>query len=580
MKQNVQRKTSIIFPSVVSAAALILFSAIETTGFVAPSIAWLAPSTAWQGRRGFTLSSTIESRETVESFTVEPLRVEHKARRRVAGAQRASMAGAVSWSKTVESSTVETSTVEPPSAEPSTVEPLSVEQKAKGSGGTITWSKTAEAQRHKYAYLPASMQKPRTKAKSGSESVTWSLGRMGQAPLLTAKQELTLGARCQRLSRQEEVKVDLRRSLGRGPTVLEWASASNFTRLYTKAFQAEALRAGVPPPPGVPQDDEVARAFRNELSANRAAKEQLVNANMRLVVSIARRYQKLGVSLQDLVQEGSLGLIRAAEKYDPSRGFRFSTYASWWVQQSVFRAVAFQSRIIRLPMHVHNLLNRVRAAKKELWHEMGASPSDEDVAERVGIPVTKLKSMLQANRPTFSSSHNARLRASRGSSSGGTFEAVTSIEDSLAKGKTLENHQNPVEYVDGALFRSEMTSLLSALDEDERFVVTLRYGLGVPRRLTMNQIAELAGTERVWVKKMEQRALRKMRRPHHMMNLRPFSVDKKALDEAMCDQDRMMHYRPTWQDGTEMTDEELPDWEQLRETSLGEMEVKEDTAGV
>lgn len=402
--------------------------------------------------------------------------------------------------------------------------------------------------------------KPKAVQQRSSDSMQWSLQRMGEAPLLTAEQEMALGTRCMRLSLQERAKVDLEKTLGRTPTMLEWAKASNFTQEYTAAaFRPKTKKNSRV---ATPKNVQVVQAFQSELKANRAAKEQLVNANMRLVVSIARRYQSLGVTLQDLVQEGCLGLIRAAEKFDPDRGFRFSTYASWWVQQSVFRALAFQSRVIRLPMHVHNALNRERAARKQLYLETGMAPSDEDVAERVGVPLPKLKALLKAGQPTHSSSQTTTAQTSRGSGAGGTFETTTSLE----AGSSLHNpdNQTPDDFVDDAMFRLEMARILDALDDDERFVVSLRYGFGVPQRLSLVKIAELSGMERVWVRMVEQRALRKLRRPHYLMKLRPFSADKEALDAALEDQDRLLHYRPKWQDGTEMSPEDLPNWEELR----------------
>ena len=192
------------------------------------------------------------------------------------------------------------------------------------------------------------------KAVRASESLSWTLQRMGEAPLLTAAQELDLGARCLALGEQVEARRAAAASLGREPSGLEWAVAANFTGAKS-ALMALQRCAAAAAAASVAHDDNgdvdaaaaraaavraanqarlkadaVAVAFAVDHASNRAAKEELLNANMRLVVSIARRYQNLGVSLQDLVQEGCLGLIRAAEKYDPARGFRFATYASWY----------------------------------------------------------------------------------------------------------------------------------------------------------------------------------------------------------------------------------------------------------
>jgi RNA polymerase sigma factor (sigma-70 family) len=359
-------------------------------------------------------------------------------------------------------------------------------------------------------------------------------------PLLTSVEEAMLGHRCMRLSTLLQCRVSLAQLLGREPSAAEWARAGNVTARTGGAASGSPASAAA-------QDAALERALERELEACRLAKEKLVNANLRLVVSIARRYQNIGVGLQDLVQEGSLGLIRAAEKYDPTRGFRFSTYASWWVQQAVFRSVAFHSRTIRLPMHVHNLLNKARAVRKEMAAEGGgAAPTNAALAARLGLPLDKLEFVLEAGRGTLSSSQALKLQAKRGSGSGASFETAGSIEDGGGQRVArVQVHEEPEEYVEGAIFRSEMSQALSVLNEDERFVLALRYGLGVQRRHSMAQIAEIAGTGKVWVKKMEQRALRKLRRPHHQMKLRPFSSDGRALEEAVHDQDRVLHYAPT-----------------------------------
>ena len=213
----------------------------------------------------------------------------------------------------------------------------------------------------------------------------------------------------------------------------------------------------------------------------------------------------------------------------------------------MFRAVAFQSRIIRLPMHIHNLLNRARNTRKDMFMETGVIPSDVELAERLGVSADKLRLVLTSSKRTYSSSAPLKMRRRRGA--GSSVESDLSFEDTWASQQAHCSNmgQNddplPEDFVEELLFRSEIYDVLDVLDDDERFVVTLRYGLGVPRRLSMAQIADMAGMCKVWVKKMEQRALRKLRRPHHQMKLRPFSIDRGQLDSAVKDLGHNIAYR-------------------------------------
>lgn len=243
---------------------------------------------------------------------------------------------------------------------------------------------------------------------------------MAEAPLLTSSEEVVLGKKIQQLNAWEAVRNTLYEEAGGvvAPTATSGAlggSNANGKSAYAADMDAkvslEAWAKAVEFEGDVPEFQRLVLEYRH-------AKDVMINSNMRLVISIARRYQHLGVSLQDLIQEGSLGLIRASEKFDPSRGFRFSTYASWWIQQAVFRSIAFHSRIIRLPMHVHNMLNRVRNTRKEIFMETGRVPSEEELAVRLDVPLDKLRLVMRSSRRIYSSNAPVQAKKRRGSGAG------------------------------------------------------------------------------------------------------------------------------------------------------------------
>ena len=195
----------------------------------------------------------------------------------------------------------------------------------------------------------------------------------GKAPL-RGDEEVDLARKMQVRVAYIRVKYLAREALGRDPTHREWADVLGIS---DKAL-AEALTAAAD------------------------AKTTMIRANMRLVMSIVRRYLSRGVQLKDLLQEGMNGLTRAAEKFDPDRGFKFSTYATWWIKQSVMRAVADQSRVVRLPVHVHDLLNQIGRAERELSAQLGRQPTEAEIAARVDIPQRKLQFLRERTQHTLS----------------------------------------------------------------------------------------------------------------------------------------------------------------------------------
>ena len=255
--------------------------------------------------------------------------------------------------------------------------------------------------------------------------------------------------------------------------------------------------------------------FVEMMMTAREAKQQMVQSNMRLVVSIARKYSNVGVGLQDLIQEGSLGLSRAAEKFEPKRGFKFSTYASWWIQQSVFRSIAYHSRTIRLPVHIHTLLNRVRRIRNALQSELGRAPTNDEIAEQLGMTTQKYNKMIRLTKRSIS------LETPKYQSNPKDLghESSDLLGETIAS-TTLEDESSPETKVDHTLFHQDLKKMMTILDEDERTVITARYGLADGLTRTVTAVAAQMKQSKAWVRSQECRALRKLRRPWYEKKLK------------------------------------------------------------
>lgn len=246
------------------------------------------------------------------------------------------------------------------------------------------------------------------------------------------------------------------------------------------------------------------------------AKQRMVSSNMRLVLSISRKYANVGVNLQDLVQEGSLGLSRAAEKFEPKKGFKFSTYASWWIQQAVFRSIAYHSRTIRLPVHVHNLLNRIRKIRKNLEQELGRPPTAEEMAKQMDMSVSKYNKMMRLTRRSIS------LETPKYKQNPKDFghEGDDLLRDTIDSARVLPDECTPEKGVDRGLLHDDLKEMLSILEEDERRVISARYGLDDGLSRTVTAVAAQMMMPKAWVRSKECRALRKLRRPWYEKRLK------------------------------------------------------------
>ncbi len=238
------------------------------------------------------------------------------------------------------------------------------------------------------------------------------------------------------------------------------------------------------------------------------AKDHMVRANLRLVVSVARRYDRKELQLADLIQEGNIGLMHAADKYDYEKGFKFSTYATWWIRQSMTRALADQGRNIRIPGHMMEIVNRVQRAERDLTAELGRLPTPEEVAARSSLTVEKLLDIMQLAIPTTS------LDAPVGYNT-----------DDLTVGDTIANtdENDPISLTERSQLREAVEKTLKDLPEREQEIVAMRFGIGEFDRIyTLEEVADKMKVTRERVRQIEQKTLARLRHPHNSANLRAF----------------------------------------------------------
>lgn len=336
----------------------------------------------------------------------------------------------------------------------------------------------SESEGKKTKKVGSARRRAQTKKKPYTEdSIRVYLQEIGRIRLLRAEEEIELARKIADLLELERVREKLQDKIKREPTDREWA---------------ETLKIPYP-------------EFKRRLYHGQKAKDKMVQSNLRLVVSIAKKYMNRGLSFQDLIQEGSLGLIRAAEKFDHEKGYKFSTYATWWIRQAITRAIADQSRTIRLPVHLYETISRIKKTTKILSQERGRKPTEEEIAEYMEMTVEKLRFIAKS----------AQLPIS--------LETPIGKEEDSRLGDFIEaDGETPDDQVSKSLLREDLESVLDTLSPRERDVLRLRYGLDDGRMKTLEEIGQIFNVTRERIRQIEAKALRKLRHPNRNSILKEY----------------------------------------------------------
>ncbi len=258
----------------------------------------------------------------------------------------------------------------------------------------------------------------------------------------------------------------------------------------------------------VKPDEEIELA-RQIACGDRDAKKRLIQANLRLVISIAKKYVNRGLPFQDLIQEGNLGLIRAAEKFDHTKGFKFSTYATWWIRQAISRGLADKSRTIRVPVHMVESINKMKKTSSRLAQELGRKPTDTELSHAMEMPVSKIQEIMQADREPIS------------------MEMPLNRDEETYLGDLIEDNESsrPDSTTVEELMRQDLNRMLSQLTPRERDIMHLRYGLEDGRQRTLEEVGRLFNITRERVRQIEHKAFRKLRQPAWSIKLAGYLED-------------------------------------------------------